>query len=196
LAFTARAEVLPLGSFRNGGDYFEGDLEHEPRPRLSIGVTWSRNDDALRTGGQLGPLLWEPRTMTTLYADALLKYRGLAVYTEFAHRSADDPVTTRPGEAPRFVYTGTGALVQVSYHFASLGLEPGARIAVDDPTDELAAQVGVKQTRQVEFVLVRYWKRHRVKTQLQVGWLNDVAGGDGDPTPRRWVGRLGAELGI
>jgi len=196
LAFTARAEVLPLGPFRNGGDYFEGDLEHEPRPRLSVGVTWSRNNDALRTGGQLGPLLWEPRTMTTFYADALLKYRGLAVYTEFAHRSADDPVTTRPGESPRFVYTGTGALLQVSYHFAHLGLEPGARIAVDDPTDALTAQVGVKQTRQAEFVLVRYWKRHRVKTQLQVGWLNDIAGGDADPTPRRWVGRLGAELGI
>jgi len=196
LAFTARAEVLPLGPFRRGGDYFEGDLEHEPSPRLSVGVTWSRNEDALRTGGQLGPLLWEPRTMTTFYADALLKYRGLAVYSEFAHRSADDPVTTRPGESPRFVYTGVGALVQVSYHIAGLDLEPGARFAVDDPTDALAAQVGVKQTRQVDFLLVRYWKRHRVKTQLQLGWLNDVAGGDADPTPRRWIGRLGAELGI
>jgi hypothetical protein len=196
LAFTARAEVLPLGPFRRGGDYFEGDLEHEPKPRLSVGVTWSRNEDALRTGGQLGPLLWEPRTMTTFYADALLKYRGLAVYSEFAHRSADDPVTTRPGEPPRFVYTGMGALVQVSYHIAGLDLEPGARFAVDDPTDALAAQVGVKQTRQVDFVLVRYWRRHRVKTQLQLGWLNDVEGGDADPTPRRWLGRLGAELGI
>lgn len=196
LAFTARAEVLPLGPFRNGGDYFEGDLEHEPAPRLSIGATWSRNNDALRTGGQLGPLLWEPRTMTTFYADALLKYRGLAVYTEFAHRRADDPVTTRPGEAPRFVYTGSGALLQVSYHIAGHDLEPGARFAVNDPSDALAAQVGVPQTRQVDFVLVRYWKRHRVKTQLQVGWLSDVAAGGADTAPRQWLARLGAELGI
>jgi hypothetical protein len=196
LAFTARAEVLPFGPFKRGGDYFEGDLEHEPKPRLSVGVTWSRNDDALRTGGQLGPLLWEPRTMTTVYADALLKYRGLAVYTEYAHRSADDPVTTRAGEDPRFIYTGTGVLVQASYHIKHLNLEPGARFAITDPTDALVAQVGVDQTRQYDFVLVRYWKRHRVKTQLEFGWFDNIADGGAGASERQWLGRLGAELGI
>lgn len=196
LAFTTRAEVLPFGPFKRGGDYFEGDLEHEPKPRLSVGVTWSRNDDALRTGGQLGPLLWEPRTMTTVLADALFKYQGLAVYTEYARRSADDPVTTREGQSPRFIYTGTGVLVQASYHIKGLNLEPGARFAVTDPTDELADLVSVDLTRQYDFVLVRYWKRHRVKTQLEFGWFDNIADGGAGASTREWIGRLGAELGI
>jgi len=195
LAFTGRVEVLPLGPFRRGGDYFEGDLEHEPKPRLSVGVTWSRNDDALRTGGQLGPLLWSPRTMTTVLADALLKYQGLAVYAEYAHRDADDPVTTREGESPRFVYTGDGVLLQASYHIKGLNLEPGARVAVTDPTDDLVDLVGVSRTTQYDFVLVKYWKRHRVKTQLEFGWFDYAAQGT-DPSRREWLGRLGAELGI
>jgi hypothetical protein len=195
LAFTGRVEVLPLGPFMRGGDYFEGDLEHEPKPRLSVGVTWSRNDDALRTGGQLGPLLWSPRTMTTVLADALLKYQGLAVYAEYARRDADDPVTTREGESPRFVYTGTGALLQASYHIKGLNLEPGARVAFTDPTDALEAQVSVSQTTAYEFVLVKYWKRHRVKTQLEFGWLDYAAQGAIDAR-REWLGRLGVELGI
>jgi len=195
LAFTTRVEVLPFGPFKRGGDYFEGDLEHEPKPRLSVGVTWSRNEDALRTGGQLGPLLWSPRTMTTVLADAVLKYQGLAVYAEYSHRDADDPVTTREGQSPRFVYTGDGALLQASYHIKGLNLEPGARVAFTDPTDALEAQVGVSRTTQYDFVLVKYWKRHRVKTQLEFGWFDYAAQGT-DPSRREWLGRLGAELGI
>jgi len=195
LAFTTRVEVLPFGPFSRGGDYFEGDLEHEPKPRLSVGVTWSRNEDALRTGGQLGPTLWSPRTMTTILADALLKYQGLAVYAEYAYRDADDPVTTRAGESPRFIFTGNGALLQASYHIKGLNLEPGARIAFTDPTDALEAQVSVSRTTQYDFVLVKYWKRHRVKTQLEFGWFDYAAQGT-DPARREWLGRLGAEVGI
>ena len=195
LAFTTRAEVLPFGPFKRGGDYFEGDLEHEPKPRLSVGVTWSRNDDALRTGGQLGPTLWEPRTMTTVLADALLKYRGLAIYGEYAHRSADDPVTTREGESPRFIFTGDGALLQASYHIKGLNLEPGARVALTDPTADLAAQVSVERTWQYDFVLVRYWKRHRVKTQAEFGWF-DITNENTGAFRREWLGRIGAEIGI
>jgi hypothetical protein len=195
LAFTGRVEVLPLGPFLRGGDYFEGDLEHEPKPCLSVGVTWSLNEDALRTGGQLGPTLWSPRTMTTVLADVLLKYQGLAVYAEYARRDADDPVTTRAGEPPRFVFTGDGALLQASYHIKGLNLEPGARIAFTDPTDALAAQVRVSRTTEYDFVLVRYWKRHRVKTQLEFGWADFAAQGT-IAARREWLGRLGVELGI
>jgi phosphate-selective porin OprO and OprP len=195
LAWTGRVEVLPLGAFLRGGDYFEGDLMHEPKPRLSVGVTWSLNENALRTGGQLGPPLWSPRTMTTVLADALLKYQGLAVYAEYAYRDADDPVTTRAGEAPRFVYTGHGALLQASYHIKELNLEPGARVAFTDPTDALEAQVSVSRTTTYEFVLVRYWKGHRVKTQLEFGIL-DYAAQLTVAARREWLGRLGVELGI
>src|SRR5690606_2847099 len=66
MAFTGRAEWLPLGAFTNSGDYSEGDIEREPRPKLALGGTWSHNGKALRTAGQLGPELFAPRDMRTL----------------------------------------------------------------------------------------------------------------------------------
>ena len=57
LAYTGRIELLPFGRFTNGGDYFEGDLAREPSPKVSIGLTYSSNQNAIRTGGQLGRYL-------------------------------------------------------------------------------------------------------------------------------------------
>jgi hypothetical protein len=195
LAFTLRGELLPFGQFTRGGDYFEGDLEHEKTPKLSLGLTWSRNDDAVRTGGQLGAPLWEPRTMTTWYADGLLKYQGLAVYGEYAKRDADDPVTFRDGQSPRFVFVGDGALLQASYHIKGLNVEPGARVAFTDPASSLTDVVSADRTWQYDFVLVRYWKRHRVKTQAEFGWFDFTELPSGE-TRREWLMRVGAEVGI
>ncbi|WP_400262846.1 porin [Sphingobacterium sp. SG20118] len=44
LSYTGRVEFLPLGNFKNGGDYSEGDLEREETPKLSIGGGYSYND--------------------------------------------------------------------------------------------------------------------------------------------------------
>src|SRR5690606_39523031 len=49
LAYTGRLELLPLGRFTNGGDYFEGDLVREPKPKISVGLTLTSNQDAIRT---------------------------------------------------------------------------------------------------------------------------------------------------
>lgn len=86
LAYTLRIEYLPFGSFRNTGDYSEGDLEYEVSPRLSIGITYSLNQRALRVGGQLGKPLGSPADITTLIADAIFKYRGWAVSGEAFYR--------------------------------------------------------------------------------------------------------------
>ncbi len=39
LAYTGRIEFLPFGAFTNGGDYFEGDLSREQKPKVSIGLS-------------------------------------------------------------------------------------------------------------------------------------------------------------
>jgi phosphate-selective porin OprO/OprP len=36
LCYTSRIEFLPFGAFANRGDYFEGDLEREKSPKVSI----------------------------------------------------------------------------------------------------------------------------------------------------------------
>ena len=39
MAYTGRVEWLPLGRFTNKGDYSEGDIEMEPKPKFSLGST-------------------------------------------------------------------------------------------------------------------------------------------------------------
>lgn len=195
LALTGRLEVQPLGVFQRGGDDFDGDLLHEPSPRLAVGATWSRNDRALRTGGQIGPTLYAPRTMTTVLVDALFKYRGFATYAEFADRTADDPITRSAGQPDRAIYVGRGLLIQTSYHLRDVQLEPVVRWARTTPDPVLAGIVNSERQSQVTVGLTKYLRGHRVKTQAEFGWLDSRD--EATRVERRsWIGRLNMELGI
>ncbi len=194
LALTARVEWQPLGAFLLGSDDFEGDLARHPSPRLAIAVSGQRNTNTRRTGGQLGPTLHAPRSFTTLEADALLKYRGLAVYGEMAMRDADDPVTTAPGLANRYLYVGTGRMVQASYQVGG-GFAPVARYAVVTPDDAIADEAGAGRQVQWSVGVTKYFHRHRVKSSLELVH-DDVAGNAAGIERQAWLGRWGVELGI
>jgi phosphate-selective porin OprO/OprP len=45
LAYTGRAELLPFGKFTNKGDYFEGDIEREQKPKVSIAAGYHYNEE-------------------------------------------------------------------------------------------------------------------------------------------------------
>jgi len=167
LAYTARLELLPLGKFTEDGDYFEGDLVREQRPKLSLAGVVHWNDDAVRTQGQLGKSLYSPRDIFAWQADALLKYRGMAISSEYLSRSADSSITVSPEDSAlvRFVYSGWGVNTQVSYCFKSLWeialrhtyLEPNQSIsAYEDARTQLAAGI------------TKYLSRHKVKLQSDV----------------------------
>src|SRR5688572_6126678 len=97
LAFTGRIELLPFGEFTNNGDYFEGDLAREPRPKLSIAGGYSNNENTIRSGGQLGKFLFQPRDIETTMIDALYKHNGWAFCTEYLIRqSPQNPITMDP----------------------------------------------------------------------------------------------------
>ena len=57
---TIRGELLPFGLFEQRGDYIQADLVREKSPKVSLGYTYSFNNDAARTGGQLGEYLYAP----------------------------------------------------------------------------------------------------------------------------------------
>jgi phosphate-selective porin OprO/OprP len=164
LAYTQRIEVYPLGQFTGGGDYFDGDLAREPHPKLSIGLVFSHNEQARRTGGQLGRLLGEPRDIETVLADVLFKYRGFAAIAEFARRTARDPITL-VDSAPRAVVTGGGVNLQLSYVTRG-NLEPAVRFSIVEPHRDLAGVV--ERQRQFSFGLTRYLRGHRVKFQAEI----------------------------
>ncbi|MBE2188774.1 MAG: hypothetical protein KGZ71_05975 [Desulfobulbaceae bacterium] len=192
--YTGRVEVLPLGKFARGGDYFESDLVREPKPKLSIASTYSINENATRTRGQLGPQLLEKRTLSMLMADALLKYNGFALYAEFAQRMCDDPFTGLDDDAQVYVFAGQGLLLQGSYLFEN-NLEIAARMAEVTPDKAIQEYKGAELQRHLTGCLTYYISNHRAKAQLEITY-NTRENLATDISKSNWIGRFNFELGI
>jgi phosphate-selective porin OprO and OprP len=194
MAVTGRVELQPFGGFAQGGDDFEGDLVGETTPKLAIAVSAMHNSKSQRTLGQLGVALFRPVTSTTYEADVLLKYRGLSVYGEAATRDADDPITTAPGQANRYVYVGSGRLLQASYQVGD-GWAPVARWAVVTPDDAIADQRGAARQEQLSLGVTKYFRRHRVKSTVEFVY-DAVAANAAQAARANWISRWALEVGI
>lgn len=167
LCYTGRVEWLPLGAFRNNGDYSEGDLELEPRPRLSVAAGYAFNNLAVRTGGQLGQALYAPRDIGTFIADFVLKHKGWALSAEYFDRRCDDPLTFGIDEALRYVTTGQGLNAQLSRYFGK-GYEIASRYTLVEPSGEVS---GLRdRTEEALLGASKYMHGHRVKLQWYAGY--------------------------
>lgn len=194
LASTGRVEVLPFGAFANGGDYFESDQARETTPKLSIGASYQYNAQHTRTRGQLGPLLVSPRTSDVTYVDALLKYAGMAVYGEYARRTAADPVARATDGRTTAVLVGYGVLAQASY-LMPFNLELAARAATVVPEPVLIGLAdGVEQV-DYSVAATYYLNRHRIKGGLEVGQEHRTTMATGKRAVN-WLLRLNVEFGI
>jgi hypothetical protein len=193
MACTGRVEWLPLGRFSNNGDYSEGDLEREQKPRLSIGATYSANDRAYRTGGQLGSDLFAPRDINTFIADLMFKYRGWAALGEFFDRRSTDPITRNDAGDVRFVTTGTGFNGQVSHYFPS-HFEVAGRYTRTAPYAEVAALRPL--TEEAQLGCTRYLNGHRIKLQGYAGYRWIEATPALDHPGNAWTFLFQLEFGI
>ncbi len=202
LAYTGRVELLPLGKFTGTNDYLEGDLAREPRPKISIGITGSQNDNAVRQSGQLGNDLFASRTIKSYEADILVKYNGVAWYSEYMERTTNDPVTVNPTNPSnlRTIFTGSGYMSQLSYLFKN-NLEIGTRIATTKPKKELYEntlfpQLNERKTETTELVVTKYLVGHRVK--IQSGVMYTKLSGLTPPfdITKYWSGSFQLEFGI
>ncbi|WP_238542107.1 porin [Cecembia lonarensis] len=193
LSYTGRLEYLPFGSFRNNGDYSEGDLEFEPKPKLSIGLTLSANEKANRTGGQLGPSLFEPRDMNSFIVDGVFKYMGWAVLGEYLERRSPDPFTSNDLGELRIVQVGWGINTQVSRM-----LDRKNELAVRYSKVTPDAEILQFQDRVDEVLLgfSRYVNGHRIKFQANVGykWLEGLSRFDN--AGNSWTAMFQVEFGI
>lgn len=116
--YTSRVEVLPFGNFQSGGDYKEGDLKREPKPKLMVGITYDVNKDAVRTRSNSGIYMrtetgYHRTDIVTIFVDAMFKYKGFAFMSEYANRKADDPVAIEADGTP----TGNIVLEGDSFNF-------------------------------------------------------------------------------
>lgn len=166
LAYTARLELLPLGKFTDGGDYFEGDLAHETKPKLSIAGVAHYNHLAQRTGGQLGYYLYDQRNMFSAIADMVFKYRGFALSSEFLYRQAKNPKTfNEDSSSLRYVYTGMGVNSQASYCFKKM-FEIAVRHSLLIPSINIQDKEKMKSEYAICFS--QYFMRHKLKIQTDI----------------------------
>lgn len=193
LAYTARAEFLPFGPFTNGGDYFEGDLACEPKPKVSFGITFSENMNTTRSGGQTGRFLYESRNIETTMLDFLFKHNGWAFATEFIRRNSTDPVTENDLGFTSHVYKGHGENFQASYLWKK-NYEVTARYSRVIPYSEI--QTLEPAQKQYTIGGSKYIRGHRLKLQTDFSYQeNEWLSGD-RPDTYTWMWRFQIEAGI
>lgn len=169
LCYTARAELLPFGKFSGRGDYFEGDLERESKPKLSLAAGFGQNVAAVRVGGQLGKDLPHPYDMFTFIADGVFKYKGWALSSEYLKRSSRNQPFLRSSDAVNYIYAGHGTNTQLSYCFKNRW-ELAGRFAQITPDDEVAEKT--PQENNYTLGINKYLNHHRVKVQWNLTYIS------------------------
>jgi phosphate-selective porin OprO and OprP len=192
LSYTGRLELLPLGEFKNRGDYFEGDLEREETVKISVAGGLNYNEGARRTGGQIGRDLFEQRNMTTLIFDGLLKYRGFALYLEHMDRRSDNPITINAQAQQRHIIVGTGSLIQTSYLFKN-NYEIAGRFAMIRPGSQITNLTPVADVATAG--VTKYLIRHKLKLQANISYQSMSQMAPLSPL-QNWGAGFQIELGI
>ena len=124
--FTSRIELLPFGNFISKGDYKGGDLSREPKPKLAFGVSYDFNNNAVKTRSNQGKYMetdngFYETNISTLFIDAIFKYKGFSFMGEYVNRDSNDPIAknsdgTLTGDV---VKVGNALNVQAGYLFKS-----------------------------------------------------------------------------
>ena len=94
--YTTRLELFPFGDFASKGDYKGSDLKFEQNPKLSLGFAYDFNNNASKTRSNQGSYMTNDvgffsTNISTLFIDAMFKYKGFSLMAEYADRDAKDP---------------------------------------------------------------------------------------------------------
>ena len=172
MAYTGRIEVYPLGSFTNKGDYFSADLAREEKGKLAIAGSYCFNNNTSRSVGQLGNFVYELdssgdatsvyslNNLSTLFIDAMYKYNGLSIMTEYANRSLSE-------KAKGFT-SGSGYVGQVGYLFNN-NIEVSGRYTSVDIAKDFANTSNVTE---YTLGLSKYIVGHKLKVQSDIAYID------------------------
>ena len=171
LDYTGRVEILPLGEFTKKGDYFLGDLLHEPKPKIAFGATYDLNDMASKSRGQLGSELKFQRSLNSYMADMIFKYRGFSVFSEFIRKETDDPF----GEGEKrydptvtgTFFTGYGFNGQVGYVTKS---QWGVAARFTNLTPD--RETKINDHNEYTLAISKYLVRHKFKIQTDATYMD------------------------
>lgn len=193
VALTGKIELFPFGSFQNNGIYFEGDVAREKKPKLLLSGAFQQNNRAVRTNGQLGNLLYEPKTLRSYFADVMFKYNGWSFMSAYMKRESSDLVTYNPDDITQFnyVYAGYGMDYQLSYIFNN-DFEIIGRFSNQNVNSEI--KPFTPDLKQYSIGATKYIREHAFKLQAELTF-DEKMYYSGD-IKNNWYLRLQLEIGI
>jgi len=171
---TFKVEAYPMGDFASKGDYTGGDLKREQTPKLAIAIAYNINTNAVRERGQGGSFIIDAngtylgKTLNTLYADLMLKYKGFSLMGEFAQRVTADGSPNMLDKNNLVVgtyYTGSALNFQTGYLFKS-NYEIAGRYTMVTPE----ASTGNDSENEFGLALSKYVVGHKLKVQTDLGY--------------------------
>ena len=173
--YTGRIEILPFGYFKNKGDYFQSDLEREEKPKLMLSASYDYNDNAVRARSNQGVYMitddgFHETPIKTIFVDAMFKYRGFSLMTEYASRSADDPIARNSDGTPTgiVVQEGNAINLQSGYLFKN-NWEVAGRFTHVVLNENLT---GTGPQSQYTLGFSKYFVGHKLKVQTDVNYLD------------------------
>ncbi|MFL0110346.1 porin [Tenacibaculum maritimum] len=189
--YTARLEVLPFGEFSSKGDYKGGDLKREKKPKLAIGGSYDFNNNAVKNRSNQGSYMkndigFYETNITTVFVDAMFKYKGFSFMGEYAYRDAKDPIAKNSDGSLTGdqVQVGSGVNLQTGYLFPSNWELSGryTNISLDK------AITAKNPENQYTLGLSKYVAGHKLKIQTDVSYL------DLDIKPNQLMYRLQVDI--
>ena len=176
--YTGRIEFLPLGSFASKGDYKGSDLKREETPKLAVGITYDFNNNAVKTRSNQGSYMendtgFFETNITTLFIDAMFKYKGVSFMGEYADRNADEVLAknsdnTLSGDT---VQVGQALNLQAGYLFKNNWEISGRYTNID--WDKIT---GNNNQTQYTFGVSKYIVGHKLKVQTDISHLEVTDG--------------------
>ena len=189
--YTLRVEYLPFGKFEKKGDFRMSDMVREQTPKLSLGGAFDYNEGASRQRGQLGLFMIDStgtmftNNLTSIYADAILKYKGYSFMAEYSYRRTQDQVIA-PTETGDLKYgTGDGFFASGAYLFKN-NFEVAIRYSYVKPDDPMYSSIG--EQREYLLGVSKYIVGHNLKLQSDISFRDHRIIGD------FWMVRLQVEL--
>ncbi|MDD1524972.1 porin [Riemerella anatipestifer] len=192
LAYTGRVELYPLGAFKNNGEFFEGDLQREPTPKIYLGGTYHFNQRSNFSQGQRGKELLESRDLQSILLDGMMKYNGWTATVAYMSRSTSNPLTHNADFSKVIpVAAGHGYDTQLSYIFPK-NWEVIGRFSQMTPNKTI--QNLIPKQNQLSFGITKYIWEHAFKAQVEVS-KNNFLYIDGRKD-NNWYARFQVEIGI
>ena len=173
--YTGRIELLPFGKFEGKGDYSGSDLKREQTPKFMLAATYDINQDAVKTRSNLGAYMFNDiglyeTTISTLFIDAMFKYKGFSFMGEYANRDAEDPLAKNADGSltGNQVQVGSGLNLQTGYLFENNWEISGRYTSI-----ELDKNItGKNPENQYTLGLSKYIVGHKLKVQTDLSYLS------------------------